>query len=119
MSTKFCMTRDINGYNGFGIIPTTDVYSGLMAVGVAQTVTVPDNYQNWIAIFSYTPGSSVWVSFDGDAAVAPTGAFSATNSVLNPSARQVKGGDTISIITADGTNPLVSVEFQVIQPFTN
>lgn len=119
MSTKFNMTRDINGYNGFGIIPTTDVYTGLMEVGVAQTVTVPDNYPNWIAIFSYTPGSSMWVSFDGVTAVAPTGAFSASSSVLNPSARSVKAGQTISVITADDTNPLMSIEFQVIQPFSN
>ncbi len=118
MSTKFLMTRDIGGYNGFGIIPTYDVRTGLLAVGVAQSITVPDEYPFWIAIFSYTPGSSIWVSFT-TTAVAPTGAFSASASVLNPSARAVKAGQTISLITADSTNPLVSVEFQVVAPYQN
>jgi hypothetical protein len=116
MSTKFQMTRDINGYNGFGIMPTYDVQTGILAVGVAQSITVPDNFENWIAIFSYTPGATIWVSFT-TTAVAPTGAFSASASVLNPAARQVKAGDTISLITADSTNPMASVEFQVILPY--
>jgi hypothetical protein len=117
MSTKFQMTRDINGYNGFGVMPSEDIQTGLLAVGVAQSVTVPDNFENWIAIFSYTPGASIWVSFT-TTAIAPTGAFSSSASTLNPAARQVKAGQTISFITADSTNPLVSVEFQAILPYT-
>jgi hypothetical protein len=116
MSTKFQMTRDINGFNGFGIMPTYDVQSGVLAATVAQSVTVPNNFENWIAIFSYTPGTSVWVSFTTTAAV-PVGAFSASSSVQNPAARQVKGGSTISLITSDSTNPTVSIEFQVILPY--
>ena len=118
MSTKFLMTRDIGGYNGFGIMPTYDVRTGLLAVGVAQSVTVPSTYSHWIAIFSYTPGSSIWVSFTATA-VAPTGAFSSSASVLNPAARAVQAGDVISLITADSTNPLVSIEFQAIAPYQN
>lgn len=36
MSTKFSMTRDINGYNGFGILPTYDIQNAVLAVGVEQ-----------------------------------------------------------------------------------
>ena len=112
------MTRDINGYNGFGIPFALDGSSMVLAAGVAQSVTVPNNYPNWIAIFGYTPGSTVWV--DGiTTAVAPTGAASATTSKLNPSARSVKAGDTLSFITSDATSPMVYVEFLVISPFGN
>ena len=118
MSTKFSMVRDVNGYNGFGVIPTYDVQSGLLLAGVAQSITVPSNYPYWIAIVSYTPGATMWVSFT-TTAVAPTAGPSATSSVLNPSARSVAAGTTISIITADGTNPMYSVEFQIISPYQN
>lgn len=118
MSTKFSMTRDINGYNGFGILPTQDAFAAALAAGVADSVTVPANYQNWIAIFSFSPGSSVWVSFN-DTAVSPAGAFAASTSVLNPSARQVKAGDVISFYTDDTFLPTVSIEFQVIHNYQN
>jgi len=117
MSTKFQMTRDINGYNGFGIMPSDDIQTGILATSTAQSIVVPDNFENWIAIFSYTPGASVWVSFK-TTAVVPSGAFSASASTLNPAARQVKAGQTISLITDDSTNPEVSVEFQAILPYT-
>lgn len=118
MSTKFLMTRDVAGFNGFGILPTYDIYNGLLAVGVAQSVTVPSTYSNYIAIFSYTPGSTVWVSVNGTA-VAPAGAFGLSVSMMNPAGRQVKAGDVLSLITADSTNPLVSIEFQAIAPYQN
>lgn len=119
MSTKFNMTRDINGYNGFGIQPTQDIQSTYLATSTAQSVTVPSNYPNWIAIFSYTPGSGIWVSFDGDTAEVPGASFAATNSCLNPSARMVYAGQVISFITNDSTSPEVSVEFQIVAPYQN
>lgn len=118
MSTKFNLTRDINGYNGFGLPFAQDGFSGQLATSVAQSVVVPDNYPNWIAIFSYTPGASVWV--DGiTTAVAPSGAFAATTAELNPTARFVKAGQTISMITNDITSPEVGIKFLVAQPFGN
>ncbi len=117
-SDKFLMTRDIAGYNGFGIVFAHDGYKMVLAAGVAQSVTVPDNYPNWIAIFGYTPGSTVWV--DGiTTAVAPTGAATASTAKLNPSARSVKAGQTISFITSDVAGAMVYVEFLVAPPFGN
>ena len=118
MSTKFNMTRDINGYNGFGIQPTFDMQSGILVAGAAQSITVPADYPNWIAIFSYSPGSSIWVSFT-TTAVVPSGAFSSTQSCLNPAGRAVKGGTTISFITTDAFSPQVGIEFQVAAPYQN
>lgn len=121
MSTKFNMTRDVNGYNGFGIQPTAnaDMQSTFLAANVAQEVTVPDNYQNWIAIFSYTPGSNIWVSFDGDDATVPSASFGATNSCLNPAARAVVKNQVISFITNDDFEPEIGVEFQVAPTYQN
>lgn len=117
-ATKFNMTRDINGYNGFGLPFTLDGYSAVLATGVEQNITVPSNYPYWIAIFSYTPGSSVWVD-TLDTAVAPAGAFSASTSQLNPSARFVNAGDTLSFITADAAGAQVNVLLYVAPPFGN
>lgn len=119
MSTKFSMQRDINGYNGFGVLPTTDIQAAYLTASAAQSITVPDNYPVWIAIFSYSPGSSIWVSFDGDDAVLPGASFASSNSCLNPSARTVKAGSTISLITSDTFEPGVSIEFQIVPPYQN
>lgn len=118
MSTKLSMTRDINGYNAFGLIPTTDIFAGSLAANVAQTITVPANFQYWLAVFTYSPGSNVWVRFNGTATVA-TGTVGALTSVLNPAGRQVKAGDTISFITADATSPFVCVELQIINNYAS
>lgn len=112
------MTRDINSYNGFGLLPTQDVQAGVLVANVLQSITVPSNYQNWIAIFSFSPGASCWVSFNDTAAV-PVGGPVSSVSVLNPSARQVKAGDTITIISADAFSPTYSVEFQIIHTYQN
>lgn len=110
-STYFSMTRDINGYNGFGLVPATDKQSMLLATSVAQSVTVPSNHQKWIAIFGIESGASVWVALN-TTAVVPAGAASATSSELNPTAWQVSAGDTISFITADASAQ-VGVKFYV------
>ncbi len=118
MSTKFNMTEDINGYNGFGIQPTLDIFSGSLTANAAQSITVPNNYPYWIAIISSTPGSNIWVSFTTTAVVG-SGAFASSSSSLNPAARRVKGGSTISLITSDTDSPQISVEFQVVSPYQN
>lgn len=118
MSTKMSMTRDIAGYNGFGLLPTYDVYGCSLTANVAQSITVPSTYENWIAIFTYTPGSNIFVSFTTTAAVY-NGTMGARTSVLNPAGRQVKAGDTISVITPNATSPYVCVEFQAIPTYQN
>lgn len=111
MSTKFNMIRDINGFNGFGLIFTDTAYSATLAASTNTTLVVPGNMglggngistqSQWIAIFNFDPGTSVWVSDSATVvASAPAGAsFAATISELNPSARLVKGGDTLNFFT--------------------
>ena len=113
------MIRDISGYNGFGIIPTYDIQGCSLATSTAQTFTVPNNYGNWIAIFSYTPGANIFIRFDGSVATVPGGTEGTIHVVLNPSARAVKGGSTFSVITPDATTPYITVEYQIVAPYQN
>ena len=117
-ATKFLMQRDISGTNGFGIPFSLDGQATKLAANAEQHITVPDNYPNWMAVFSYSPGASIWV--DGiNTAVVPSTSFAANTARLNPAGRYVKAGDTISFITADTNTPWASVEFLVVSPYGN
>lgn len=101
---KFIMTRDINGFNGFGVPFSNNKYSAVLSSMAEQTVTVPETgnatYQNLIAIFSFEAGNSVWVALNATATI-PSGSFAQTDSELNPAGRYVKPGDILHFITAD------------------
>lgn len=122
MATKFAMTRDINGYNGFGLKFTDTAYSAALAATTDTSVTVPstdslgglsfalNSEPVLIAIFSYTPGAEVWVA-NGATATVPVGSsFAITSSELNPAGREVKGGDVLHFYTA-GSTVNVSISF--------
>ena len=124
MPTPFSMTRDINGYNGFGLAFSLDKYSATITTGVDTTVTVPSGgplgsgtstttTHRYLAIFSYEPGSNVWVSVNATAAVPAGGTFAATTSELLPTARYVTSGDILHFITGDTTAD-VGVTFYVL-----
>lgn len=121
MTTKFNMSRDINGYNGFGLTFTDTAYSATLAVTTDTTLTVPSSVGmgkqgyatnatgQMLAVFTFDPGSSVWVA-NNTAASTPAGAtFAATSSELNPAARLVKGGDILHFYSASAVN--VSIAF--------
>ena len=124
MPTPWSMTRDINGYNGFGLAFSLDKYSATIATSTDTTLTVPSagplgsgtsstSTNKYIAIFSYEPGSSVWVAVNATAAVPAGASFAATTSELLPTARYVKGGDVLHFITGD-TSATVGVTFYVL-----
>lgn len=113
------MTRDINGYNGFGIGPTANIQGCSLAANTAQTFTAPSSTGWWIAIFSPTPGAQIFVDFTGATATLPSGTVGAVTVALNPSARRIAGGSTFSVITPDATSPYVTVEYQAVDPYTN
>lgn len=120
MPTKFAMTRDINGYNGFGLKFTDTAYSATLAINTDTSLTVPSinsmggsNTQTnaqLIAIFFIDPSETVWVAVN-TAAAAPAGAaFAATASEGNPAARNVSAGDVLHFFTATA-NVTVGVAF--------
>lgn len=102
--TKLAMTRDINGYNTFGLSFSTQKVFTTLATTVEQTTTVPtQNVKGYLAIFSYEPGAKVWVGNGSSAVSLPSGSFAASNGELNPSAREVSPGSTLRFITNDTT----------------
>ena len=118
MPTKLNLTRDVAGYNAFGLVPSLDSYAGVLAATVAQTITVPSEYPNYLAVFSFTPGANVFVNFV-TTAVTPPGAIGANLNELNPAGRKVSKGSTISFITPDAAGAYVSVLFYVVPEFGN
>lgn len=108
MTTKFNMTRDINGYNAFGVVSSDTKYSATLAINTDTSLTVPSsmglggngfyNSTRWLAIFNFTPGAAVWVANNATAAVPAGAPFASTTSELNPAAREVKGGDVLHFI---------------------
>lgn len=117
MTTKFNMTRDINGYNGFGLPFADNKYSCTLTAASEKTLTAPTSpfpeYPNFLAIFSFAPGSSVWVA-NNATAVVPGASFAAVSSDLNPAARYVKSADILHFITSD-TSDEVGVTFYAVQ----
>lgn len=113
MTTKLSFGRDVQGYNAYAPPFGDDGSQCVLAANTAQSVTVPSNFTNWIAVFSYSPGSNVWVANNVTATV-PTGAFSSTTSKLLPASRTVSAGDVISFITSDTDSPQVGVIFYAL-----
>lgn len=112
------MSRDVNGYNGFGLPFSLDGQVAELTANVAETFTAPTNYPCWIAIFSYTPGASIYV--DGiNTAVVPSGGAALSTSRLNPVACEVRSGQQISIITADNNTPVVQVSYYFKDEYIN
>lgn len=98
------MIRDINGFNSFGLMPSTNKQNTILAATVAQTFTVPTNPTgtSWAAVFFIEPGATVWVSHN-DAATLPGVSVDDTNSEGNPTVWEVNSGDTISMISNNTT----------------
>lgn len=99
MSTILNFGRDNSGFNAYAPMFAVDNYSATLAAGSAQSITVPSNNQAWVAVFSFTPGASIWVARNTTATIPVGATFASTSSILNPGARTVFAGDTISIIT--------------------
>lgn len=97
MTTKLNFARDTQGYNSYAPAFSTDKYSATLASAGSDSFTVPSNYQNWIASFSFQPGSTCWVSINGTAAQPAGATFAASASQLLPGALSVQAGDEIDV----------------------
>ena len=100
MSTIFNMVRDVSGAVSYLLPNSVNKYNTTLAANVEQNVTLPSNYNEWEVIFSYEPGSSVWICLN-DTATLPGLSIASTSSELNPVGIKAKAGDKLSFITAD------------------
>ena len=111
--TSFNLTRDINGYNGFGQPFSIDNYNATITINSDTTLTTPSYASHYVAIFSYQQGASVWTAINATAAIPVGASFASTTSTLNPTARYVKAGDVIHCLTGD-TSAQVGVTFYAL-----
>ena len=110
--TPLCFKKDANGFNSYAPSFTILNYSTTLAANTAQSLTVPDTNPNFVAVFSFTPGASVFIANNHTATI-PGGSFSQEDSQLNPAARLVKSGDVLSFIT-NNTTANVCVSFYAV-----
>jgi hypothetical protein len=104
MSTLLNFGRDVQGFNAFAPVTATDKWSATLTNGAETHIIVPSNYKTWIAVFSYQPGTSVWVDLTGGTSAIPVGAtLASTTSELLPASRTVYAGGKISMITDNAT----------------
>lgn len=112
--TQLNFGRDVQGMNAYAPQLADVMFSATIASGAAQGITVPSTSENWIVVFSYQPGSSIWVSVDHTAA-APVGAtFAATTSFLLPAQLKVKAADTISCFNNNATGQDVGIALYAV-----
>ena len=103
MTTILNFGRDAQGMNAYAPQFCDDKFSATLTNGVAETVTVPDNYKEWTMIVSIAPGSIIFVAVNATAADPAGATFAATDSELNPGPRTVFAGDVISLLTTNAT----------------
>lgn len=106
--------RDVQGFCAYAPQTSGNKWSATITNGSATSITIPSNYNEWIAVFSFQPGTNVWVDLTGATAAIPAGAtLTTTTAELNPASRKVFAGGKISIIT-DNTSADVGISLYAI-----
>jgi hypothetical protein len=101
MTTVLNFGRDNAGYNAFAPAPSTNLFGTLLTINTAAAFTIPDDYENWIVVFSYSPGAAVWVDFTGATAVIPSvSSFVNVTTELLPASRKLTAGSEVSVISS-------------------
>jgi len=114
MSVQFNSFRDQAGNAAYAPQFTSDNYNVQLAESIAQSLTVPSNFNQWVAVFSFDPGLRIFVANNTTATV-PGSSFAQSASQLNPGARVVNAGDVLSFITPD-VSAFITVSFYA-KPF--
>jgi hypothetical protein len=97
--SQLAFGRDVQGYNAYAPMPSTNKWSATITNGSATSVTIPKTAQTWIVSFRYYP-NDVWVDTTGATAIIPVGTtLASTTSELNPASLTLQAGTTISMIT--------------------
>ena len=107
--TQMVIARDTTGAVTYGRKQAAYSHRVVLQADTEHTHTVNSYDQEYLAIFSYAPGSSVFVGVNETATVPTTTADDSTAEGL-PTAYDVKQGDVISFITSE-TDVWVTVAF--------
>lgn len=111
--TQLVLTRDATGAVSYGL-PFSDTNSLFtLAVNTEITIVAPTTASRYVAIFSYEPGTKVWVSTGLTSILLPTSTPASTLAQLNPQVREVNPGATLRFMTND-TSAQVGVSFYAI-----
>ena len=124
MTTLYNIQDTFHGVNSFGTSFCDDTYSATLAANTDTAIAVPltlslgmapatTSHNTYIAVFHYAPNAAVYVANNTAAAAPVGGAFALTSSVLNPTAKKVKAGDTLHFLCVAGC--VVIVEFFATQ----
>ena len=104
--------RDSGGLNTFAPQLSTVAFQVILTAGVAVSLTVPKstdtNTRDILCVISPSSAQEVWVSGSGTATLPLTGSFVACDCEMNPPARMVKQGSTLSFISPFDINLGVS-----------
>lgn len=106
--------RDTQGLNAYAPDLANNMYSAAFASGDEDDITVPSTSDEWIAVFSYQPGGTIWVSVNDTAAPPAGNTFAATTSFLLPAQLKVKKGDTISCYNNSTTDQDVGIALYAV-----
>lgn len=120
MATLYNVNKNFQGINSFGSLFSSESFSATLAANTDTSLTVPldavigmapatKTNNTFLAIFHYASNADVFVALNTAAAAPAAGSFGATASVLNPTAKAVKGGDVIHFKCVAGC--VVTVEF--------
>lgn len=112
--TQLNFGRDVQGMNAFAPMPSDIMYSANVPAGGSNAVEVPSSNENWIVVFSYQAGSTIWVSINDVGAPPAGGIFLPTTSFLMPAQYKLKAGDVISCYNATGSIQQVGIAFYAI-----
>lgn len=103
--TSLNLGSDSQGHCIFAPASSSIKYNATLAANTATTITVPNTYPKYIACFTQTTGSNIWVDLTGATAVVPSGSTLAPcTAEQNPGQRTVLAGSSISIITSGTGN---------------
>lgn len=96
------ITRDASGVPAWGLEFSSDAWNVQLSTGVEETITAPtSNTKGYLAVFSFEPGTSVWVSLES--ITLPTGTPARAYAQLNPGPKQIPAGATLYFKTANST----------------
>lgn len=102
MSFQFNTFRDGSGSAAYAPLLThVNKTQTTLLAGIEQTFTMPTDAKNYVVLFGYNQGATVFIGWGSSAISTPGASFSSTTADINPQARTVPGGTILRFKTID------------------